>query len=91
MALQNVQKLEQQEVHKKTWFNRFRGKAAATGAIVTGAVVASSNALAIKAADIATATSGSGAEETIDAGWLWVLGIAIVLYVGRKIVSMFGR
>ena len=47
MALQNVEKTEQQEVHKKTWFQRFSGKAAATGAIVTGAVVASSNALAL--------------------------------------------
>lgn len=63
----------------------------ATGAVITGAVVASSNALAMSAADIATATSGTGAEETIDAGWLWVLGIAIVLFVGRKIVGMFGR
>lgn len=91
MALQNVEKIEQQEVHEKTWFQRFSGKAAVTGAVVTGAVVASSNALALKAADITAATSGSGAEETIDAGWLWVLGIVVVLFVGRKIVGMFGR
>lgn len=39
MALQNVEKIEQQEVHKKTWFQKFRGRfAAATGA-TTGLIL----------------------------------------------------
>lgn len=51
----------------------------------------STGAFAIEAADVTAATGGSGAEESITAGWKWVLGIVIVLFAGRKIVGMFGR
>lgn len=43
MGLQNVEVLEQQEVHKKTWFQRFRKKLSAGGA-VAGALAVSSSA-----------------------------------------------
>lgn len=42
MNLQNVEKIETQESHEKTWFQRFRGKLVATSAVATGAVVATS-------------------------------------------------
>lgn len=68
-----------------------KGRLVGAVAIASGAVVASSNALALKAADITAATADSGAESTIDAGYLWVLGIVVALFVGRKIVGMFGK
>ncbi|MDC5245824.1 hypothetical protein OHW55_03790 [Acinetobacter baumannii] len=55
------------------------------------ALAASTGVFALTAADVNTATGASGAEETINAGYLWALGIAIVLFGGRKLIGMFGR
>lgn len=51
----------------------------------------STGAFAIEAADVNAATGGSGAEESITAGFKWVLVIAITLFAGKKILGMFGR
>lgn len=55
------------------------------------ALAASTGVFALTAADVNTATAASGSEETINAGYLWALGIAIVLFGGRKLIGMFGR
>lgn len=68
-----------------------RGRIVRGVAIVSAAVLASSNALALTATDITAATTGSGADTSIDAGYLWALGIGVTLFVGRKILGMFGR
>ncbi|WP_151833259.1 hypothetical protein [Acinetobacter ursingii] len=68
-----------------------KGRLVGVAAVVGPSAVAASNAMAITAADIGTATADTGAESTISAGQLWVLGIIIVLFVGRKILGMFGR
>ncbi|MGG2098506.1 hypothetical protein ABFY41_13130 [Acinetobacter haemolyticus] len=54
-------------------------------------VAASTGAFAIEAADVTAATGSSGADDSISAGWKWVLGIAITLFAGRKIIGMFGK
>ena len=55
-------------------------------------LAASTGAFAeITAADVTAATGGSGADDSISAGWKWVLGIVITLFAGRKIIGMFGR
>lgn len=68
-----------------------KGRFVGVAAVVGASAVAASNAMAITAADIGTATSRTGADETISSGQLWVLGIVIVLFVGRKILGMFGK
>ena len=45
----------------------------------------------ISEADVNAATSGSGAEDTISAGFKWLLIIVISLFAGRKLLGMFGR
>lgn len=51
----------------------------------------STGAFALEAADITAVTGASGAEESISAGWKWVLGVVIVLFAGRKVIGMFGK
>lgn len=63
----------------------------AIAAVATSALLGVSNAFALKAADITTATTAAGADESINTAALWVLGIAVVIFAGRKVISFFGR
>ena len=65
MGLVNVEKVEAQEQHEKSWFKRhFPKLAAATAA--TGALVVSTSSMAfIEAADVTSATSGAGGEAVL--------------------------
>jgi len=84
MGLQNVEKIELQENHQKTWFNRFKtkmGVAAATGTAL--AVSGSANAF-LKSADVTAATTAAGGEEVLSSTGIWV----ITLVVGMVIVGL---
>lgn len=70
--LENVQKIEQQEVHKKTWYQRFSGKATATGAAVTGiAITSNANAAGVTELFTTMATELGG----ISSGTLTVITV----------------
>lgn len=67
-------------------------KSVVTVAVVGAfALAASTGVFALTAADVNTATAASGSEDTINAGYLWALGIAVVIFGGRKLISIFGR
>lgn len=46
---------------------------------------------AVTAADVTTATGAANADETQSTAWKWLLSFAVGLFVGRKILGMFGR
>ena len=68
-----------------------KGKLIATAVVASVAVLATSNALAIDAAAVTAATGAAGGEDSIDAGYLYALGIVVALYIGRKILGVFGK
>lgn len=53
-----------------------------------GAMLATANAHAV---DVASALSGSTAKSDIETGIVWALGIAVVIYAGRKVIGFFSR
>ncbi|MDN5637443.1 MAG: hypothetical protein L0G48_04770 [Staphylococcus equorum] len=52
---------------------------------------ATTGAFAITDADVTGATGASGGESAVAAGFKYLLTFVVGLYVGRKIVGMFGR
>lgn len=88
MGLVNVEKVEAQEQHEKSWFKRHFPKLAAAGA-ATGALVVSTSSMAfIEAADVTTATGAAGGEAVLKQAGIWVLTIAVGIAVVIKIVSL---
>ncbi|MFW1958243.1 hypothetical protein ACG91D_22175 [Acinetobacter guillouiae] len=51
----------------------------------------STGAFAIGAEDVTTATTSAGGEATVAAGFKYLLTFVVGLYVGRKILGMFGK
>ena len=89
MTLKNVQKIEAQEIHQKTWFQKFRGKLAPV-AISSGSLVAMSANAADTAPDfLATATSSMSGILT-SLGALFVVGIGITLLIMAYSISKGG-
>ena len=82
MTFKNVEVIEQQEVHKKTWFQKFKYKLAPT-AVVSGVLVAS-NANAAEGSAIpdflAPAQAALGGIGT-SLGALFVVAIGITLVI----------
>lgn len=66
------------------------GRAAVTVAIFALGFVAQ-QVFAVTEADVTTATGAAGAEESQSAAWKWMLAFVVGMFVGRKILSMFGR
>lgn len=60
------------------------------GATLSTALI-TSNAFALDPADVATATSGSNAGDTVDAGALWILGIVVTIFAAKKVIGFFSR
>jgi hypothetical protein len=88
MGLVNVEKVEAQEQHEKSWFKRHFPKLAAAGA-ATGALVVSTSSIAfMEAADVTSATGAAGGEAVLKAAGTWVLAIAVGIAVVIKIVSL---
>lgn len=84
MGLQNVEKIELQENHQKTWFNRFKTKMGVAAATVTALAVSGSANAFLKSADVTAATTAAGGEEVLSSTGIWV----ITLVVGMVIVGL---
>lgn len=87
MAYQNVEVLELQVVHKKTWFQRFRNKLAVAGTTATAlAVTAPANAAGLE--DVGTAIT---AQITSAEGIITMVLVAAItitaLIVGYKKIN----
>lgn len=91
MNLQNVEKIETQRKHEKTWFQRHCPTFAAAGAAV-GALVAStaSNAF-ITSADVTTATTAAGGEEVLSSTGIWVLTIVVGMVIVGLVISLIKK
>lgn len=88
MTLKNVEKIETQETHKKTWFQKFRNKLAPVAVATGGLVVA--NAHAADAPDfLATASTSLGGIATGLAA-LFVIAIGITLTIMAFTLSRGG-
>lgn len=91
MGLQNVQKIEVQEKHEKSWFNRFKYKiGAAAGATTALAVSTSSNAF-LKAADVTTATGNAGGEEVLSSTGIWVLTLVVGVVIFSLVIGLIKK
>ena len=91
MGLQNVEKIEAQQVHEKTWFQKYCPTFAAAGA-ATAALVASTTSNAfIKAADVTTATTAAGGEEVLSSTGIWVLTIVVGIVIFGLVVSVIKK
>ncbi|MEJ2899035.1 hypothetical protein [Acinetobacter sp. NS-4] len=87
MGLQNVEKIETQQNHEKSWFNRFKYKlGAATGATTALVVSTSSNAF-LKSADVTTATTAAGGEEVLSSTGIWVLTIVVGMAIFGLVIA----
>ena len=90
MTFKNVEVIEQQEVHKKTWFQRFRNKLGGT-AVVSGALVASNAHAAEGAIPDFLATAGSSLTGiSTGLGALFVIAIGITLLIMAFVISKGG-
>jgi len=85
MAYQNVEVIEQQ-VHQKTWFQKFRGRLAASTAATTGLIIASNaNAADLDLTAVGTAVTGQlGAAGTIIVSILVAAATLTALIIGYK-------
>lgn len=87
MAYQNVDVIEQQEQHQKTWFQRFRNKLAVGGA-AAGALAVTAPARAEGLADVGTAIT---AQLTSAEGIITMVLVAAItitaLIVGYKKIN----
>ena len=88
MTFKNVEVIEQQEVHKKTWFQRFRNKLGGT-AIVSSALVATGAHAADVPDFLGTATTSLGGIST-GLGVLFVAAIGITLLIKAFGISKGG-
>lgn len=69
----------------------FKGKLVALATIGTATVLTTTHTFALDASDITAATGAAGGKDSIDAGYLYALGIVVALYIGRKILGVFGK
>lgn len=88
MGYQNVEVIEQQQAHKKTWFNRFKSKLALAATATTAMVVTQGSNAFLEAADVTAATSGAGGEAVLKTAGIWILSIAVGIAVVIKIISL---
>ena len=92
MGLQNVEKIEAQQVHEKTWFQKYCPTFAAAGAATAALVASTSSNAFIKAADVTTATTAAGGEEVLSSTGIWVLTIVVgIVFKNIKNSSIFRR
>lgn len=87
MGLQNVEKIETQQVHQKTWFQKYCPTFAAAGAATAALVASTSSNAFIKAADVTTATTAAGGEEVLSSTGIWVLTIVVGMAVFGLVIS----
>ncbi|QNX07559.1 hypothetical protein IC784_08940 [Acinetobacter seifertii] len=81
MTLKNVQKIETQEQHQKTWFQKFRSKFVPAAVVTGGLIAANAHAAAGDPPDfLGTATSSLGTI-AIGLGTLFAAAIGITLLV----------
>ena len=59
------------------------------GATLSAGLLA--NAHALSPSDITTATTGSNATQSIDAGALFILGVVVVIFSAKKVIGFFSR
>ena len=88
MGYQNVEVIEQQQAHQKTWFNRFKTKIGVAITAATAMVVTQGSNAFLAAADVTEATTGAGGEAVLKQAGIWVLSIAVGLAVVLKIISL---
>lgn len=87
MTLKNVEVIEQ-EVHEKTWFQKFRSKAShlniQTGLILSGAALGASSANAAESTGIAAAILSAITDEfaSVLNSQKAIYGLAIVIIIG---------
>ncbi|OEY93805.1 hypothetical protein BJD20_20040 [Acinetobacter proteolyticus] len=86
--LHNVEKIEQQEVHQKTCFQKFRNKAAVGGAAVTAIAVTAPAHAAVGVADLFTNVATElGGVSTGVLSVVTVLAGVIALLIGWSYVK----
>lgn len=91
MGLQNVEKIELQDNHEKTWFNRFKTKFAVASAGATALAVSSTSNAFLKSADVTTATAAAGGEEVLSSTGIWVLTIVVGIVIFSLVVSVIKK
>lgn len=91
MGLQNVEKLELQEIHKKSWFNRFKTKIGAVAAGTTALAVSSASNAFLKSADVTAATTAAGGEEVLSTTGIWVITIVVGMVIVGLVVSLIKK
>lgn len=91
MGLQNVEKIEVQEQHKKSWFNRFKTKIGVAAAGTTALAVSSASNAFLKTADVTTATTAAGGEAVLSTTGIWVLTVVVGMVVVGLVISLIKK
>ena len=91
MGLQNVEKIEVQEQHKKSWFNRFKTKIGVAAAGITALAVSSASNAFLKSADVTAATTAAGGEDVLSTTGIWVITIVVGMVVVGLVVALIKK
>ena len=87
MTLKNVERIETQEIHKKTWFQKFRNKLSPVAVATGGMIVANAHA---EAPDFLGEASTSLGAIAVNLGALFVIAIGITLTIMAFTLSRGG-
>jgi hypothetical protein len=87
MGLKNVERIETQQVHEKTWFQKYMPTFAAVGAATTALVVSTSSNAFIKAENVTAATTAAGGEEVLSSTGVWVLTIVVGMAIFGLVIA----
>lgn len=87
MGLQNVEKIETQQNHEKSWFNRFKTKIGIAASATTALAVSTSSNAFIKSADVTAATTAAGGEEVLSSTGIWVLTIVVGMAIFGLVIA----
>jgi len=91
MGLQNVEKIEVQEQHKKSWFNRFKTKMGVVTAGTAALAVSSASNAFLKTADVTAATTAAGGEEVLSTTGIWVLTVVVGMVIVGLVISLIKK
>lgn len=91
MSLVNVEKIEAQEKHEKTWFQRCRNKFAVGASALSALAVSTASNAFLTSADVTSATTSAGGEEVLKTGAVWVISIVVGMAVVGLVIALIKK
>lgn len=91
MGLQNVEKIQVQEQHEKSWFNRFKTKIGVATAATTALAVSTASNAFLKPADVTAATDAAGGEAVLSTTSIWVITFVVGVVIVGLVIALIKK